>query len=68
MTGLKGVSKMKLHRELGMRHVIAWHLLHRVRAELLQEDAAEFAGVVEEDGTFIDNKYRMRTTNESSIS
>ena len=30
-TSLKGVSSMKLHRDLGIRQATAWHLAHRIR-------------------------------------
>lgn len=30
-TSLKGVSSMKLHRELGIQQVSAWHMMHRIR-------------------------------------
>ena len=32
MTSLKGVSSMKLHRDLGISQKAAWFLLHRIRA------------------------------------
>ena len=31
-SGLKGVSSMKLHRDLGITQESAWHLAHRIRA------------------------------------
>ena len=31
MTGLKGTSSMKLHRDLGVTQKTAWHLAHRIR-------------------------------------
>ena len=31
MTSLKGVSSMKLHRDLGISQPAAWFLLHRIR-------------------------------------
>lgn len=31
MTSLKGVSSMKLHRDLGIRQATAWFMLHRIR-------------------------------------
>ena len=31
-TGIKGVSSMKLHRDLGITQKNAWHLAHRIRA------------------------------------
>ena len=30
-TGIKGVSSMKLHRDLGVSQPTAWHLAHRIR-------------------------------------
>ena len=30
-TGIKGVSSMKLHRDLGITQKTAWHLAHRIR-------------------------------------
>ena len=30
-TNLKGVSSMKLHRDLKIRQATAWHMLHRIR-------------------------------------
>ncbi len=30
-TSLKGVSSMKLHRDLGITQKSAWHLAHRIR-------------------------------------
>ena len=30
-TSLKGVSSMKIHRDLGITQKSAWHLLHRIR-------------------------------------
>ena len=31
VTNLKGVSIMKLHRDLGVTRKTAWHLAHRIR-------------------------------------
>lgn len=31
LTSLKGVSGMKLHRDLGITQKAAWHLAHRLR-------------------------------------
>ena len=33
-TSLKGVSSMKLHRDLGISQKSAWHLAHRLRKSL----------------------------------
>ena len=51
-TNLKGVSSMKLHRDLGITQKAAWHLAHRVR-ESWDETADRFAGPVEADETYI---------------
>ena len=31
VTGLKGTSSMKLHRDLGVSQKTAWHMAHRIR-------------------------------------
>ena len=54
-TNLKGVSSMKLHRDLGIAQKSAWHLAHRLRFALTQ-DGGLFAGPVEVDETFIGGK------------
>lgn len=30
-TNLKGISSLKLHRDLGITQKSAWHLMHRIR-------------------------------------
>ena len=54
-TNLKGVSSMKLHRDLGIGQKAAWHLAHRIR-ESWNEQAERFAGPVEADETYIGGK------------
>jgi transposase-like protein len=54
-TNLKGVSSMKLSRDLGVTQKTAWHLEHRVR-EGWNTDADKFAGPVEADETYIGGK------------
>ena len=51
-TNLKGVSSMKLHRDLEITQKSAWHLAHRLRKAF---DVGEtlFSGPVEVDETFI---------------
>ena len=51
-TNLKGVSSMKLHRDLGITQKSAWHMAHRIR-EAWDVDADRFAGPVEADETYI---------------
>ncbi|MDE2986866.1 MAG: IS1595 family transposase [Chloroflexota bacterium] len=52
-TSLKGVSSMKLHRDLGVSQKTAWHMLHRIRAAWDDNAAEEFAGPVEADETYM---------------
>ena len=52
MTSLKGVSSMKLHRDLGIGQKAAWFLLHRLREAMAGEDFL-FSGPVEADETYV---------------
>ena len=50
-TGLKGVSSMKLHRDLGLTQKTAWFMMHRLR-EGLKTSSEPFTGPVEVDEAF----------------
>ena len=54
-TNLKGVSSMKLHRELGITQKAAWFMLHRLR-KTKEAGAGWFTGPVECDETYIGGK------------
>ena len=56
-TNLKGVSSMKLHRDLGITQKSAWYMAHRIR-EMWNDEADKFAfaGPVEADETYIGGK------------
>ena len=51
-TNLKGVSSMKLHRDLDITQKSAWHLAHRIR-ETWNDETEKMAGPVEADETYI---------------
>ena len=54
-TNLKGVSSLKLHRDLGITQKTAWFLEHRIR-QAWATDGGLFAGPVEVDEVFIGGK------------
>ena len=59
-TNLKGVSSMKLHRDLGITQKSAWLMMHKIR-ETFDDEAHElFSGQVEADETFIGGKEKNK--------
>ncbi len=54
-TSLKGVSSMKLHRELGITQKSAWFMLCRIR-EAFRTGGQILCGIVEIDETYIGGK------------
>ena len=54
-TSLKGVSSMKLHRDLGITQRSAWFMLHRIR-EAWEDAELPFDGEVEVDETYVGGK------------
>ena len=56
LTDLKGVSSMKLHRDLNITQKSAWHLAHRLRKAFEPGKTVLCAGPVEADETYIGGK------------
>ncbi|MCY3627264.1 MAG: IS1595 family transposase [Gammaproteobacteria bacterium] len=54
-TSLKGVSSMKLHRDLKITQKSAWFMAHRLR-EAFASEGSLFAGPVEVDETYMGGK------------
>ena len=55
LTSLKGVSSMKLHRDIGVSQKTAWHMLQRIRKAWESEEPL-FAGPLEVDETYLGGK------------
>ena len=66
-TGIKGVSSMKLHRDLGVTQKTAWHLSHRIR-ESWDDNGEEFEGPIEADEAYFGglekNKHKAKKLND----
>ncbi|MXX88584.1 MAG: IS1595 family transposase [Boseongicola sp. SB0677_bin_26] len=63
MTSLKGVSSMKLHRDIGVTQKTAWFMLNRIREAFKRDDDDEppMGGPVEVDETFVGGTVRNQS-------
>ena len=57
-TNLKGVSSMKLHRDLRVTQKTAWHLAHRIREMWRRNGIDPFTGPVEADEAYFGGKVK----------
>ena len=59
LTSLKGVSSMKLHRDIGVSQPCAWFMLQRIR-RAWESDDLPFAGPIEVDETYMGGRERNK--------
>ncbi|MXW97144.1 MAG: IS1595 family transposase [Acidimicrobiaceae bacterium] len=65
LTSLKGVSSMKLHRDLGVTQKTAWYMLHRIRESFaVLADVVAMQGPIEVDTTYIGGLEKNKHANK----
>lgn len=69
LTSLKGISSMKLHRDIGVTQKTAWHMLQRIRKAFddSDDDNGPFDGPVEVDESYFGGKRANMSNAERKV-
>ena len=60
LTSLKGVSSLKLARDIGVQQRTAWFMLHRIRAAFADDGDWPFGDVIEFDETYVGGREKNK--------
>ena len=66
LTSLKGVSSMKLHRDIGVSQPTAWYMLQRIRKAWESKEPL-FAGPLEVDETYLGVKESNKHVGKATV-
>ena len=67
LTSLKGVSSMKLHRDLGVTQKTAWFMQQRIREAFAADGARVLRGNVEADETYVGGRKKRGTPGRGPV-
>lgn len=62
----KGLSACQASRDLGIRRVTVWSMMHRIRKAMATDEAELLKGIVEMDETYVGGKPRKKTKKDDN--
>ena len=60
LSAKKGISAYQASRDLGMRRVTVWSMMHRIRKAMATDQAELLKGIVEMDECYVGGKPRKK--------
>ena len=64
VTSLKGISSMKLHRDIGVTQKTAWFMLHRLREAWADDAPPPFLGPIEADEMYLGGRNKNKPVSQ----